>query len=263
MLRFSIVTINYNDEIGLKNSIISLANQGYKNFEFIVIDGGSKDGSIGVIKDNNDLIDYWVSEPDKGVYDAMNKGLQKCKGEFIYFLNSGDTFYSDNVLQDINEEIIKNEPKIIFGNINDISEETGISKIRLKQKLNKINLFDKMVCHQALFCKRTLFENNAFNLDYKIKADYDWLLRTMFTNPKIVNTNIVVANYMLGGLSATQYNTYSKKEIPKIRDTYFSKKEQKALRKYVFNPKVIKLPFGNFIKRNLIQYVEYKYPNLR
>ena len=101
MTKISIITINYNDKIGLSKTINSVLNQSWQKFEFIVIDGGSNDGGLEVIEQHKDKIDYWVSEPDKGVYNAMNKGIKVAKGEYLIFMNSGDTFYDDNVLEKI------------------------------------------------------------------------------------------------------------------------------------------------------------------
>lgn len=99
MTKISIITINYNDKIGLSKTINSVLNQSWQKFEFIVIDGGSNDGGLEVIEQFKDKIDYWVSEPDKGVYNAMNKGIKVAKGEYLIFMNSGDTFYDDQVLE--------------------------------------------------------------------------------------------------------------------------------------------------------------------
>ena len=96
--KFSIITVNYNNLEGLKKTVESVKNQTYQKFEYIVIDGGSYDGSLEFIKDNESLLDYWVSEPDSGVYQAMNKGIEKATGEYLLFLNSGDHFCNTKVL---------------------------------------------------------------------------------------------------------------------------------------------------------------------
>ena len=262
-MKLSIITINYNDINGLERTFESVFNQTFQEFEYIVVDGGSTDGGKALIEEHSDKINYWISEPDKGVYDAMNKGIKEAIGEYFYFLNSGDTFYNQEVLTNISKLITKNAPDIVYGDVNDIDEKTGDSKIRPKKHLDKIALFNKMVCHQALFCHKRLFHDTVFNTTYKIKADYDWLIHAFsMYKPDVLHTNIIIANYLLGGLSEVQYDTYSRKEIPKIRDTYFSKKEQLLLRRYVFNPKLNKLPFGRVLSKIIKNILQLLYSNL-
>jgi len=100
-MKFSIITVNYNNKTGLFNTIKSVINQTFSDFEFIIIDGGSDDGSIEVIKEYSDRITYWVSERDNGIYNGMNKGIVQAKGDYVNFMNSGDTFYSNNTLENV------------------------------------------------------------------------------------------------------------------------------------------------------------------
>lgn len=264
MPKITIITINYNNVSELEKTFQSVFTQTYQDFEYIVIDGGSKDGGKALIEQFSDKLDYWVSEPDKGVYDAMNKGIAKATGEYLYFLNSGDTFYNSSVLEEINQLINQQQADIIFGNVNDVFEDTQTSKIRPKTQLDKIALFHKMVCHQALFCHKRLFKDNVFNTKYKIKADFDWLLNAFTTyHPTVLDTDVVIANYLMGGLSEIQYDTYSRKEIPVIRNTYFSVQEQMAMRRFVFNPKIKALPFGDTLISLFKKRLQSKYQNLR
>ena len=100
-MKYSIITINYNNRDGLEMTINSVLEQTYKDFEYIIIDGGSTDGSLEVIKKHAAQIDYWVSEPDNGIYNAMNKGIRKATGDYLNFMNSGDTYHTSSVLGDI------------------------------------------------------------------------------------------------------------------------------------------------------------------
>ena len=97
-MKFSIITVNYNNKEGLRKTIESVIHQTFRDFEFIVIDGGSTDGSDDVLKEYDAQIDYWVSEPDGGIYQGMNKGIKKATGEYLNFMNSGDCFYASNIL---------------------------------------------------------------------------------------------------------------------------------------------------------------------
>ena len=103
--KISIVTINYNNPSGLKKTIESVVNQTWKNFEYIIIDGGSTNGDVDIIKSFDNQIDYWVSEPDKGIYNAMNKGIKKATGDFIIFINSGDNFTNSSVLEEVQSKL--------------------------------------------------------------------------------------------------------------------------------------------------------------
>ena len=102
-MKYSIITVNYNNRDGLRATIESVVNQTYRDYEFIVIDGGSTDGSTDVLKEFDDKITYWVSEPDKGIYNGMNKGIAKATGDYLNFMNSGDCFYNEKVLELLNK----------------------------------------------------------------------------------------------------------------------------------------------------------------
>ena len=104
-MKLSVITINFNNRDGLRKTIESVVKQTYKDFEYIIIDGGSTDGSVDVIKEYADKIDYWVSEPDKGIYNAMNKGIDVAKGEYCIFMNSGDVFFSNDVYNEVYEDL--------------------------------------------------------------------------------------------------------------------------------------------------------------
>ena len=104
-MKLSVITINFNNRDGLRKTIESVVNQTFKDFEYIIIDGGSTDGSVDVIKEYADRIDYWVSEPDKGIYNAMNKGIDVAKGEYCIFMNSGDCFYVNDVYENVFREL--------------------------------------------------------------------------------------------------------------------------------------------------------------
>ncbi|MDH7911523.1 glycosyltransferase family 2 protein [Winogradskyella sp. SYSU M77433] len=260
---FSIITINYNDASGLQKSMQSVICQTFKDYEYIVIDGGSNDGSTTIIENHKAKIHHSISEPDKGVYDAMNKGLLQASGEYVFFLNSGDLFYDKNTLKNVAKAIEVKPTDIIYGDVIYVNPNTKEERITDFQ-VEKISLYQKMICHQAIFCKKKVFDTlGGFNLSYKIKADYDWFLRTIFKGVSIKKINLLVAYYEEGGLSETHFSKYSAGEIPKIRNTYYSDKEQKAIRKYILNPKLSKLPFHNASRRLIAKLLLILYPNLR
>ena len=126
-MKFSIITINYNNVEGLRNTIKSVVNQTYTDYEFIIIDGGSTDGSVEVIKEYANIITYWVSEPDKGIYNAMNKGIEVANGEYLNFMNSGDCFYNNDVLQKVADYHL--EKDMIVGHDYHYNEDLKLGQI--------------------------------------------------------------------------------------------------------------------------------------
>ena len=236
---FSIITINYNGLEGLKQSMTSVIAQTFKDFEYIVIDGGSTDGSAAYIESHQENLDYWISEKDKGIYNAMNKGVAQAKGEYIYFLNSGDYFLFPEILTLISQKLDENKkPDVLVTGVLQLNPENGSYMLNIPKQVDKISLFHKMICHQTLFVKRTIFDAlGNFDESYVIKADYEWLLRVVSSNSYSFNYfNTVIAFYPLGGASDTSYSTHSVKEIPAIRNKYYSKESETLLRRYIHRP---------------------------
>lgn len=178
-MKLSVITINYNNSIGLEKTIKSVAMQSSKDFEWIVIDGASTDGSKELLENNYDLIDYWISEPDNGIYNAMNKGIKISKGDYLLFLNSGDSFYNSNVVERFYE--YSGNEEIIYG---DIMYETPKGHFR-KQSLFKNNIticdfWNHTIPHQASFIKKTAFEKYGYyNEEIKVSADWFFYLKSI------------------------------------------------------------------------------------
>lgn len=171
-MKFSIITINYNNSKGLERTIRSVLSQTFHDYEYIVIDGGSTDGSVEVIKRYADRITYWVSEPDKGIYNAMNKGLKRAKGEYINFMNSGDCFADEAILQKVSHAL-RNNPDFLYGDhyiyIPNITKEYRTPAPFWTQKTRFTH---KGFCHQSSFVKRDLALRHPFDEQFKIAADY-------------------------------------------------------------------------------------------
>ena len=141
--KFSIITINYNNKEGLRKTIESVVGQSFRDFEYIIIDGGSTDGSIEVIKEYAGKVDYWVSEPDKGIYHAMNKGVLQAHGEYLNFMNSGDEFYNNGVLQEVAPSL---DSDIVVGKIVHGTEVWGFHK----EDITLMDLIRGTVLHLSL-----------------------------------------------------------------------------------------------------------------
>jgi glycosyltransferase involved in cell wall biosynthesis len=171
MKKISIITINYNDAIGLEKTIVSVFNQSYADFEYIVIEGNSTDNSKEVIHKHQNRINYWVSEPDKGIYNAMNKGINAATGEYLLFMNSGDVLLDDVSILNICCEKLK-EDIVAF----DCFLERNDKIVGLRTHIENPTLFyvyKKGLKHQSTFIKRVLFEKIwLYNESYKIASDY-------------------------------------------------------------------------------------------
>lgn len=220
----SIITVIFNGEKYIEKTIQSVISQTYDNVEYIIIDGGSTDETLDIIKKYEDKIDYWVSEKDKGIYDGMNKGINIASGELINFMNAGDELHNSNTLEILMKEIkhLYYSPHFIYGKTDIYSEDKKyITKLKpLKFSKFFLNFFNnRVVCHQAIFVTR----NNLchFSLDYKIKGDLEWYYNILLIidKNKIYKSHLTICNYSLGGMSSLN-NNLNKKETLNILMKY-------------------------------------------
>jgi len=200
----SIITINYNDKVGLERTLKSVVPQTYKAFEFLVIDGGSTDGSKELIEANKANINYWVSEPDKGIYNAMNKGIIKANGEYLLFINSGDELFSPTVLEE-NIQLLTNH-KIIYFNVQVGNDKKNV--ISYPKEISFNYLCNKMICHQAIFFHKSLFnEIGLYDETLKLKADWKLLILAICKyNISYLHINTTLSIYDTSGISSTEEN---------------------------------------------------------
>lgn len=203
MPKLSIITINYNDKAGLLSTFKSVFTQTHQQFEYVVIDGGSTDGSKKLIEQHADKIDYWVSEKDTGIFNAMNKGIKAAKGAYLLFLNSGDTFYNDEVLQQAVQQI-SNEHQIYYGDVLRIFND-GTKKIKTYPEALKFSFFvDSAIAHQSAIVKKNLFDDVFyFNENYKVYADWEFFVCAVCKyDVPYKHLGLVVANYDMSGISS-------------------------------------------------------------
>ncbi|WP_457747006.1 glycosyltransferase family 2 protein [Sulfurimonas sp.] len=200
----TVVTVVYNDREGLVNTATSIQNQIYKNYEHIIIDGNSTDGTVEYIQSLSGGNVKYISEKDKGIYDAMNKGVQIARGEYILFLNAGDTFYSENVLNNIANKVeeLHNRPKIIYGSAYLYDTNNKFLTILKPLKFNKTNLdrfATRVVCHQSIFVARKSMI--MYSDKYRLKSELNWyydLVKTI-DDKYIYKVDEIICNYYLGG----------------------------------------------------------------
>jgi glycosyltransferase involved in cell wall biosynthesis len=219
-MKISIITVCYNSAATLEKTIFSVANQTYADVEYIIVDGNSKDTTVSIIKKHEDKITKWISEPDKGLYDAMNKGIAMASGDIIGILNSDDTFNSNDVLAQIASFHSENDIDASIGNIIQHKEDGVIVRLYSSKKWNPEKLkIGFMPPHPAIFFKRSLFENfGNYELGFAIGADYELITRFFLKN-KISwqYSGITTTAMLIGGLSssgAASYNLITK-EIQK------------------------------------------------
>ena len=169
----SVVTVSYNAVLTIEQTILSVINQTYPHIEYIIIDGGSTDGTVDIIKKYANRIAYWVSEPDKGIYDAMNKGIRTAKGEWINFMNAGDLFYSKDTLEKVFSKSINDNIKVIYGDV--MLNKQGVLS---QGKVYPISFMQIAMpfCHQFSFSHISEY-THGFNLQFKIGADFEFYYR--------------------------------------------------------------------------------------
>jgi hypothetical protein len=198
----TIITVVFNGAKYLEDTIKSVINQTYPNIEYIIIDGGSKDGTLDVIKKYEDYIDYWVSEPDNGIYDAMNKGIILSNGEWLNFMNCGDSFSSVDILSNIFTSINLEDIDLIYSDIKIGNDFVYICDI----KKNK-------VIHQSLIYKKILHNEFGFYLDNKKVMVSDYIFFMLSKNKKWFKYDKPIANYNIDGVSNKNITTHVKQKI--------------------------------------------------
>jgi len=251
-MKISIVTVCFNEEKNIKKTIESVLNQTSTDYEYIICDGGSKDNTVEIAKSYTDVftkkgIHYVVnSEKDGGIYYGMNKGIDKASGDYIYFLNAGDWFYSDNVVEKIVDHAIQNHfPDVIYGSIATV-ERNVISVL----KGNDEGLYERMtICHQAVFASTKLMKERPFNVQYRIMADYDFLLGLKLDKKSFSQINLVIAYFSVGGVSSVNASGFIK-DLFNIRTKYNLKSSKSS---------EIKLRI-NIRKSTIASYIKLKIP---
>lgn len=247
----SVITINYNDAEGLKKTMDSVVNQNWKGFEYLVIDGGSSDESPILMEAYKSNIDYSVSEKDKGIYNAMNKGIKAAKGEYLLFLNSGDYFENEFVL----EKIFSNNrytDDLLYGFIKTIKEGKTELK-RPPEHLSMDYLLNHSLPHPATFFKKELFEKYGYyNESNRIVSDWEFNLKVIaIHNVSYKYLNELVSVFNLNGISSQQaFEALRKKEGKEILERLFSP----IMIEYILENNRLKTELRQLRKSKIIQW---------
>ena len=210
-MRFSIITINFNNKDGLKRTINSVLCQTCIDYEFIIIDGGSTDGSVEVIKENESQITYWVSEKDNGVYHAMNKGVAQAHGDYCIFMNSGDCFHSPDALR----SVLNYQEDIICGQVSTFPSGHH------KPTISLVDLLRISLPHQAMFIKRDLLIKHPYDEEYKILSDWKFCIENLvIDNCSFRNIEVVIADYESGGISSNSNGLLAKERADILHEMF-------------------------------------------
>ncbi len=199
--KISIVTVCYNAENTIEMTIQSVINQTYENVEYIIIDGASKDGTVDIIKKYDHRITKWISEPDKGIYDAMNKSFNYATGDWIFFLNSDDFLYSDEIISQVVSHLLYNNA-IYYGNVLMIPQ----NEVK-RMRYNKYRLGMGNICHQSIFYPSIVFKKYSYNTAYRLYAD--WFLNILCMSDKEIKfyyLDMIICKYSTTGVSNTSYD---------------------------------------------------------
>jgi len=219
-MKLSVITVNYNNKAGLQRTIDSVVCQTWRDFEWIVIDGGSTDGSKELLEQYQQHFAYWCSEPDGGVYNAMNKGIARAKGDYLLFLNSGDALYDENVLQTIDD--IHSSADIITGQA--IRMDTN-ELLRQYDKNLLMQLYLDTLNHQATFIKRELFKDTCYDESLKIVSDWKfWMEAILWKRASVDVVDVIVTKQDMNGISGgnfSQNGNLQQLEREKVMDEIF------------------------------------------
>jgi len=225
----SLISVVYNDKDNLESTIRSVLAQQTDNFEYIIVDGGSTDGTLSVISRYESDIDHVISEPDKGIYDAMNKGISVARGKYLNFLNAGDSYFDSSCLQKVEQALVKDKPEILYGKAAYLAgtPEESYSYVVGEQVEGK-ELFSSIpICHQVMFYQRSLFQEfGLYSQELRIVADYEWLIRYYKERKNLAGMSFfdeVLVKYPMTGLSFLNLGEVGKERL-KVAKQHFSPK---------------------------------------
>jgi len=201
----SVITIVYNNAEHIERTLLSVLTQTYPNIEYIIVDGGSTDGTLKIINRYRSLISKVFSEKDEGIYDAMNKGLAAKTGDYVIFMNSGDEFYDYDTV----EKVFASGPDadIYYGEtemINEEGESLGQRRHQAPEQFDWTGFkYGMSISHQAIYVRSALAE--PFDRRYKLSADIDWIIRIAANADRIINVHQYLAKYLVGGMSKAKH----------------------------------------------------------
>ena len=243
--KISVVTVVYNSEKLIERTLQSVTNQTYTNIEYIVIDGKSTDATPDIIKKFSNKIACLVSEPDHGIYDAMNKGIRLATGDFIIFINSGDRFADNNTLENIFSNPDAADSDVVYGDTDITDTEGNILHSRRHRPPENLSWksFKRgmLVCHQSFIARRTLV--NEYDLNYRCAADFDWCIKILHASKKIHNSHLIISLFLEGGQTR-------KTIVPGLKERFRIMRQHYGLISAVFWNIILGVRFVWFVVRH-------------
>jgi len=241
--RLSVITIVYNNVRDIERTMLSVLNQTYNNIEYIIVDGLSTDGTLQVIEQYKGRVSKIISEKDKGIYDAMNKGLALATGDYVIFMNSGDEFYDNQTVAAVfaatdDADIYYGETEMIADNGESLGQRRHKAPTKFTWRGFKYGM---SISHQAIYIRRELAE--PYDMRYQLSADIEWIIRATKKANKIVNVNRYVAKYLVGGMS-------KKKHRQSLQERFDIMKRYYGLIPTILNHFVIALNLGWYWLKN-------------
>jgi glycosyltransferase involved in cell wall biosynthesis len=207
MPKITIITVNLNNTSGLQKTIESVISQSFQDYEFILVDGASTDGSVELIKENAQCITKWVSEPDTGIYQAMNKGIRMATGEYLLFLNSGDFLVDNHVLKNVFSQ--ERSADILCGKCNISNEGVVVHTTNPPQNITFGTLYFNGLSHQSTFIKKELFQRiGYYRENFRINSDIEfWYRSIIWEGASTEKLDFIISDYNLDGLSSKENRT--------------------------------------------------------
>lgn len=218
----SIITVVFNGVEFLEPTVLSVIDQQCDNYEYIIVDGGSTDGTLDIIRKYEKKIKVWISEPDNGLYDAMNKGLGMAQGDYVWFINAGDELYDPGTLCKIFDDDKGMYSDIYYGEtliIDQHRQPVGMRRQKTPEKLSWKSLkYGMVVSHQSIIVKRSVAP--VYNLGYTCSADIDWVIRSLKQAKTIKNTHLILSRFMDGGRSKSTISPSLKERFRIMKENY-------------------------------------------
>jgi len=257
----TVVTVVLNMKEDLEKTIRSVSGQTYENIEYIIVDGGSTDGTLDVIKKYQYAISSYISEPDKGIYDAMNKGIRMASGLWVNFMNAGDVFYNSNSVSSL-RNYFQQDTAVIYGDVR--IEHNDLERTQYAESFSRLRK-GMVCCHQSVFIKKQVLDSVVFDLEYSLAADYDLLCRIYLAGFHATKVDMVISKVIGGGQGDVkrvevlrQFLMISCKNFKSIA-TFLNIKYQALI-----SLEYIKLFLKKYLPRNLVYFfIKYKYSNAK
>ena len=229
-MKLSIITVNYNDAPGLMRTFQSIKCQSCQDFEYIVVDGGSSDDSLSVIQVADCKISKWVSEPDEGIYNAMNKGVRMCTGDYCIFMNAGDTFHDGEVIRQVYDLLGKYD---LYVGATTVVEAGKSEMFQAPFPMSVEHLLRTSIFHQSTFIRTSLLRKCPYREDLKVVSDWAFFFMQWLEGATYMPLPFCVSDYYLGGFSY-QHRDIIDQERKQVIDEFFGMRSRDPLFKYIF-----------------------------